>query len=67
MTNLKKESAAKCFSLLREFVEASTAQDNQKGTAILALNHLQKVIAGAEVTAADNLPGCTGRPIADRS
>ncbi len=67
MSNLKKDNLKKCFSLLREFVEESTVVDNKKGTAILALNQLQKVIAGAEVTTNNANPGCLGRPIADRS
>jgi hypothetical protein len=66
MSYLKRANLNKCISLLREFVEESPAQDNKKG-AILALNQLQKVIAGAEVPTADTLPGCSGRPIADRS
>jgi hypothetical protein len=67
MSYLKRENLNRCFSLLREFVEESTAQNDKKGTAILALSQLQKVMAGAEVPTADPLPGCSGRPIADRS
>ncbi|HLP61382.1 MAG TPA: hypothetical protein VK186_21250 [Candidatus Deferrimicrobium sp.] len=67
MSHLKRENLKKCFSLLREFVEESTDVGNKKGIAILALNQLQKVMAGTDVTATDPDPGCLGRPIADRS
>lgn len=67
MSYLKRENLKRCFSLLREFVEESAVVDNKKGTAILALNQLQKVMAGADATTNDPDPGCLGRPIADRS
>jgi hypothetical protein len=67
MSHLKRENLTKCFSLLREFVEESTAQSNKKGTAILTLNQLQKIIAGTEDTLVDPILSCNGRPIADRS
>ncbi|HLP46314.1 MAG TPA: hypothetical protein VK469_10220 [Candidatus Kapabacteria bacterium] len=67
MRQLKRNSVKKCFSLLREFVETSGAVDNKRGIAILALNQLQKVMAGTDVRATDPDPGCLGRPIADRS
>lgn len=66
MSYLKRANLKKCFCLLRGFVEESKAQDNKKQTAILALNQLQKIIAGAEATTAPPLTGCSGRPIADR-
>lgn len=65
MNHLKKQNLNKCFSLLREFVEAATAQDNKKGTAILALNQLKKVIAGADEETTVTIMGCNGIPIAD--
>jgi hypothetical protein len=67
MSYLKRDNLKKCFSLLKEFVEESAVVDNKKGTAILALNQLQKVIAGGDVTADNTDPGCLGRPIADRT
>jgi len=67
MSHLKRENLKRCFSLLREFVEESTAQDNKKGTAILTLNQLQKIIAGTDGDAEDPGLSCHGRPIADRS
>jgi len=69
MSHLKRENLKKCFSLLREFVEESTAQGNKKGTAILTLNQLQKIIAGADGGTENENPilSCNGRPIADRS
>lgn len=66
MSHLKSANLKKCVCLLREFVEEAKAQNNKKQTAILALNHLQKIIAGAEVTPANPLTGCSGKPIADR-
>lgn len=67
MSHLKRENLKKCFSLLREFVEESRAQDNKKGNAILTLNQLQKIIAGTEVTTRNLILSCNGRPIADLS
>jgi hypothetical protein len=62
MSYLKRDNLSKCFSLLQEFVEESAVVDNKKGTAILALNQLQKVIAGGDVTEDNTDPGC----LADR-
>ena len=56
MSQLKDENVKKCVSLLREFIEEASVQDNKKGVAILALNHLQRIKAGAE--AALQSPGC---------
>ncbi len=63
MSHLKDERLKKCVSLLREFVEESKAQDHKKGTAILTLNQLQKIIAGADREADDTVQPCTGKPI----
>lgn len=63
MSHLKDESLKKCVSLLREFVEESKAQDHKKGTAILTLNQLQKIIAGADSEAGVIVRTCTGKPI----
>ena len=46
MSNLKKENVTKCFSLLREFIDAVDQQDSKKGIAVLALNQLQNITAG---------------------
>ena len=48
MSKLRKENVKKCVSLLREFVEESSALDNKKERAILALNQLQKITAGTD-------------------
>ena len=53
MSRLKNETVTKCVSLLREFIEEASAQGSKKGTAVLALNHLQKITAGTELP----LPG----------
>ncbi|MCP5052003.1 MAG: hypothetical protein GY940_32845 [bacterium] len=46
MSHLKNESVNKCFSLLREYLDEA-GLSNKKETAILALNQLRKVTAGA--------------------
>jgi hypothetical protein len=71
MSHLKEESANKCFSLLREFIDESDELSSKKGIAILALKQLQKITAG------DSYPGgtspqtssmlCSGTPRADGS
>jgi hypothetical protein len=48
MSKLKKENVTKCVSLLREFVEESSALENKKERAILALNQLQRITAGTD-------------------
>ncbi|MFC2141136.1 hypothetical protein ACFLQP_02445 [Acidobacteriota bacterium] len=48
MSHLKDESLKKCVSLLREFIQE--APGGKKGTAILALNQLQKVTAGTSTS-----------------
>jgi hypothetical protein len=70
MSKLKKENVKKCVSVLREFVEESSSLDNQKERAILALNQLQKITAGADTANANGnvsilSVGCIGRPRAD--
>lgn len=64
MSKLKKENVKKCVSLLREFVEESSALDNKKERAILALNQLQKITAGTDSSGAlgDVSFFCMGRP-----
>ncbi len=63
MSHLRDERLKKCVSLLREYVEESKAQDHKKGTAILTLNQLQKIIAGTNFRADVSARTCTGRPI----
>ncbi len=46
MKNLKSENVKECFSLLREFIEEAQVLTDQKGIAMLALNHLQNIMAG---------------------
>ena len=67
MSNLKNDTLRRCFSLLREYVEESRAEANKKGTAILTLNQLQKIMAGTdgEAIVFDGL--CNGKPILNRS
>jgi len=68
MGKLKKENVKKCVSLLREFVEESSAHDNKKERAILALNQLQEITAGndSNITAiGDVYLRCLGRPKVD--
>lgn len=62
MSHLKNNNLKKCFFLLRDFVEASTAEEHKKGTAILTLNQLQKIIAGDGVIDGSG-DSCNGRPI----
>ena len=68
MSKLRKENVKKCVSLLREFVEESSALDNKKERAILALNQLQKITAGTDsnITTIGNVYlRCLGRPRVD--
>lgn len=64
MSYLKNENATTCFSLLREFIKETSAQDNKKEIAGLALNQLEKITAGTGTTP-DPGPDCTYRPRAD--
>jgi hypothetical protein len=45
MSQLKKEMANKCFSLLREYIDEAPLS-SKKETAVLALDQLQKITAG---------------------
>ena len=67
MSKLKKENLKKCVSLLREFVEESSALDNKKERAILALDQLQKITAGTDSNIARGVVYlfCVGRPRVD--
>jgi hypothetical protein len=53
MNRLKDANVKKCVSLLREFIDEASTQDNKKRTAVLALNHLQNITAGTDL----QLPG----------
>jgi len=44
MSHLKDESLKKCVSMLREFIRET--KSGKKGTALLALDQLQKITAG---------------------
>ncbi len=48
MSRLKNDNLKKCFSLLREFIEDSPAPGSRKGIAVLALEQLQRITAGAD-------------------
>jgi len=61
MGKLKKDNLNVCLSILKEFVDDSSSQENQKERAILALEQLQRITAG--VDGADIF--CLGRPRAD--
>ena len=61
MGNVKSKNIKKCVSLLREFIHESREEDNKKGVALLALGHLQKIMAGTEAPG----PQCNGHPRAD--
>ena len=62
MSHLKDESLKKCVSLLREFINEAPL-GSKKGTAILALNQLQKITAGTSTS----FMTCATRPRADGS
>jgi len=80
MSRLRDESMEQCFSLLREFIER-TSRDSRNGTAALALDQLQRIMAGTtdppessciETPLADGSPGgsnygssCIETPLAD--
>ena len=70
MSYLKNENLDKCFSLLREYLNEVTF-NNKKGTAILALGHLQKITAGTDSQGAlfgssgVLFFGCNGKPKVD--
>jgi len=66
MSHLKIETANKCFSLLREYIE-ETSLDNLKAIAILALNQLHAITAGADSDytgdeVGDYTLSCNGKP-----
>lgn len=60
MSRLKKDNMKKCFSLLREFIDEAP-QGGKKGSAVLALDQLQRITAGGGTP----VPTCTGRPRAE--
>jgi hypothetical protein len=62
MNRLKKENIDKCLSLLKEFIEKSSEEDQKKGIAMLAIDQLSKINAGAETVGG---PQCKGHPRAD--
>lgn len=61
MTDLKKQNVDKCFALLREFIDEVDSRKGKKGSAILALDQLQRISAGEKGRA----PLCLGRPRSD--
>jgi hypothetical protein len=65
MDNLKAESIKNCFSLLRGFIEEVQVLADQKGIAILALNHLQKIMAGTDPPPGSSLASCVDTPRID--
>jgi hypothetical protein len=63
MSYLKDKNVTKCFSLLREFIEETSSQDNKKRTAVLALGHLQKITAGTDwYETSNSVPRCVDTP-----
>ena len=69
MTSLRNKNVTKCFSLLREYLEGAP-QDGKKGSAILALDQLQKITAGVgtqDSQATTDSPLCISKPLANGS
>lgn len=64
MTDLKKQNVDKCLALLREFIDEADSRKGKKGSAVLALNQLQRITGGAKGRAPI---GCLGRPRVDGS
>lgn len=64
MRQLKNETINKCFSLLREYIDETTPS-GKKETAVLALNQLRSITAGAEFQVEPLT--CHGRPMAEAS
>ena len=66
MSPVKKQHVNTCVSLLKEYI--NTSPDNEgKGTAVLALEQLQKVTAGNGVYTDSDNNNCNGRPRANGS
>lgn len=63
MNHLNDGTLKRCISLLREYVEESKVQDHKKGTAILTINQLQKIIAGTDGETDVIVLSCNGKPI----
>ena len=61
MGKLKSANVKECFFLLREFIEDAQALTNQKGIAVLALNHLQDIMAGVD-SPGSSLLSCVDTP-----
>ena len=59
MSNLKKENVNKCVSLLREFIDGADSRNSKKGIAVLALDQLERITAGAEE---ETSPSCADFP-----
>lgn len=69
MTSLKNKNVTKCFSLLREYLEGAP-RDGKKGSAILALDQLQQITAGAgtqDFQSTTDGPVCISKPLANGS
>lgn len=64
MSNLKSENVNKCISLLREYL-AETPAAKKKGSAVLALNQLQRITAGTIDTTVYSGDSCDGKPRAN--
>jgi hypothetical protein len=70
MSNLRTENKKKCFALLREFIDEARGVTGKKGIAVLALNHLQTIMAGTpggEPSTNGSIPSCTVVPRIDGS
>jgi hypothetical protein len=48
MSRLKTENLKRCVSILKEFIDEASTQDNKKGIAKLALTQLHRISAGNE-------------------
>jgi hypothetical protein len=62
MSRLKDENTKKCVSLLKEFIDEASTPGKKKEIAIIALGHLQKIMAGTGADEPLELLSCTGRP-----
>ena len=65
MKSLKAENVEKCFNMLRQFIDKASTKDGREG-AVLALNHLQKITAGADLPVpGPSAPMCVDTPRID--
>lgn len=61
MSRLKVENVKKCISLLRGYLD-QTPPDQQKGAALLALDQLQRISAGDNISGGYSEFVCLDKP-----